>query len=76
MDTFLEWIGSLGAALVLLAMMFITTGSKGGSDTALVILAMLPWAVPAIVGCVIIAAFGNMLRQLKAIRASLERQER
>ncbi|OCJ68993.1 hypothetical protein A6U97_02465 [Agrobacterium tumefaciens] len=74
MDKFLEIVGGLGASLVLLVMILITANSGGGSATALTILAMLPWAVPAIVGFVIIAAFGNMLGQLKAIRAANERQ--
>ncbi|WP_288427085.1 hypothetical protein [uncultured Agrobacterium sp.] len=74
MDKFLEVVGSLGICIVLLIMMFITVNSGGGSATALVLMAMLPWAVPAIVGFVMIAAFGNMLGQLKAIRAASERQ--
>lgn len=74
MDKFLEIIGALGTSIVLLAMIAITANSAGGSAAALTILAMLPWAVPAIVGFVMIAAFGNMLGQLKAIREAAERQ--
>lgn len=74
MDKFLEIVGGLGASVVLLVMLLITANSGGGSATALTILAMLPWAAPAIVGFVIIAAFGNMLGQLKAIREASERQ--
>ncbi|MDP9559775.1 UNVERIFIED_ORG: hypothetical protein J2740_000945 [Rhizobium nepotum] len=74
MDKFLEIIGMLGASFVLLTMIIVTSQSRGGSDTAMTILAMLPWALPAIVGCIIIAAFGNMLSQLKAIREASEQQ--
>jgi hypothetical protein len=73
-DKFLEIIGSLGVSAVLLVMIMIVGNSGGGSATAITILGLLPWAVPAVVGFIIIAAFGNMLGQLKAIRAATERQ--
>ena len=74
MDKFLEVIGALGVCLVLLVMIVLTLNSGGGSATAIVLMGLLPWALPAIVGFVMVAAFGNMLGQLKAIRAASERQ--
>lgn len=74
MDKFLEVIGSLGVCAVLIIMMMLVGNSGGGDATLLMILGLLPWALPAIIGCVIIAAFGNMLGQLKAIRTASERQ--
>ena len=74
MDTFLEIIGAVGAAAVLLFMTIIVANSGGGSSTASLLVGLLSWGVPAVVGFVIIAAFGNMLGQLKAIRSATERQ--
>lgn len=74
MDKFLEIIGMLGAAVVLLITLMIVANSRGGADTAMVLFGVLPWALPAIVGSIIIAAFGNMLSQLKAIREASEQQ--
>lgn len=74
MDKFLETIGAIGVVGVLLIMIVIVGNSGGGSATAITILGLLPWAIPAIVGFIMIAAFGNMLGQLKAIRAASERQ--
>lgn len=74
MDKFLEVIGSLGVCLVFIIMMMLVGNSGGGDATLLMIIGLLPWAVPAIIGCVIIAAFGNMLGQLKAIREASEKQ--
>lgn len=74
MDKFLEVIGSLGVCAVLIIMMLMVGNSGGGDATLLMILGLLPWAVPAIIGFIIIAAFGNMLGQLKAIRTASERQ--
>ena len=73
-DKFLEVIGAIGVCAVLLIMTVIVGNSGGGSATAITILGLLPWGVPAIVGFIIIAAFGNMLGQLKAIRTATERQ--
>ena len=74
MDKFLEVIGSLGVCLVFIIMMMLVGNCGGGDATLLMIIGLLPWAVPAIIGCVIIAAFGNMLGQLKAIREASEKQ--
>lgn len=74
MDKFLEIVGMIGAALVLLIALMIIANTRGGADTAMVLFGILPWALPAIVGSIIIAAFGNMLSQLKAIREASERQ--
>lgn len=74
MDKFLEVIGSLGVCLVFIIMMMLVGNSGGGDATLLMIIGLLPWAVPAMIGCVIIAAFGNMLGQLKAIREASEKQ--
>lgn len=74
MDKFLEIVGMIGAALVLLAILMIVANTRGGADTAMVLFGVLPWALPAIVGSIIIAAFGNMLGQLKAIREASELQ--
>lgn len=73
MDKFLEIIGGLGVCLVLLVVILMMVNSGGGSATFIVLMGLLPWAIPAIVGFVIVAAFGNMLGQLKAIRATSER---
>lgn len=74
MDRFLEVIGSLGVVAVLLVMMIMLGNSGGGAAASIVFLGLLPWAVPAIFGCILVVAFGNMLAQLKAIRAASERQ--
>ncbi|QCM09095.1 hypothetical protein CFBP6625_01035 [Agrobacterium tumefaciens] len=74
MDKFLEIVGMLGAAIILLITMMIVANSRGGTNTTIVLFGILPWALPAIVGSIIIAAFGNMLSQLKAIREASERQ--
>ncbi|KQY20763.1 hypothetical protein [Rhizobium sp. Root483D2] len=70
MDKFLEVVGiaivllTLGALLLLVA----------GAQSPLILLPALPWAIPSIIGGVVIAAFGSMLGQLKAIRDAAERQ--
>ncbi|MDA5240622.1 hypothetical protein EXN32_25200 [Agrobacterium tumefaciens] len=74
MDKFLEIVGAIGVCLVLLVLIVLIFSTRGGPDAALALVAALPWAFPAIVGFVIIAAFGNMLGQLKAIREASERQ--
>lgn len=74
MDKFLEIVGMVGAAIVLLITLMIVANSRGGANTAIVLFGILPWALPAIVGSIIIAAFGNMLSQLKAIREASEFQ--
>ncbi len=74
MDKLLEIIGMIGVCAVLIIMMMVVGNSGGGTATMLTLLSLLPWAVPAIIGCIIIAAFGNMLGQLKAIREASEKQ--
>jgi hypothetical protein len=74
MDKLLEVIGSLGICAVLLTLVLLASASQGGTDAAIVVLGSLPWAVPALIGCVIIAAFGVMLGELKAIRLATEIQ--
>ncbi|MCW8057656.1 hypothetical protein [Agrobacterium tumefaciens] len=74
MDKFLEIVGAVGVIAVLLIMLIVIFSTKGGMDAALALASVLPWAAPAIIGFIIIAAFGNMLGQLKAIRTASERQ--
>lgn len=74
MDRFLEIVGSLGVIAVLLILLVVIFSTRGGLDAALAVASVLPWAVPAIIGFIIIAAFGNMLGQLNAIRTASERQ--
>lgn len=74
MDKFLEIVGAIGVIAVLLIMAVVLVNSAGSTRT-IMLAAMLPWALPAIVGSVVIAAFGSMLGHLKAIRELLERQE-
>ena len=74
MDKFLEVIGALGVCLVFIVIIAMMINSGGGSAGFIVLMGLLPWAIPALVGFVMVAAFGNMLSQLKAIRAASERQ--
>ena len=74
MDKFLEVIGMVGICAVLIIMMIVVGNSGGGTATMLTLFSLMPWAVPAVIGCVMIAAFGNMLGQLKAIRDASEKQ--
>lgn len=74
MDKFLLVIGLLGVFLVLLLMVAMMVNSGSWPAAFIVLTGLLPWAIPAIVGFVLVAAFGNMLFQLKAIRAATERQ--
>lgn len=70
MDKFLEIVGiaivllTLGVLLLLVA----------GSQSPVLLIPALPWAIPSIIGGVVLAAFGSMLGQLKAIRDASERQ--
>jgi ABC-type sugar transport system permease subunit len=73
MDKFLEVIGALGVCLVLVLMGAMVINSGSGSAAFIVLMGLLPWAIPAIVGFILVAAFGNMLGQLKAIRSASER---
>ncbi len=74
MDKFLQIVGAVGVCLVLLVVIISIFSTRGGTAAALVLVASLPWALPSIVGFVMIAAFGYMLGQLKAIRVASERQ--
>lgn len=70
MDKFLEIVGIVIVLLTLLVAVVITANS-GNANTLFYI---LPWAVPSVIGGVVLAAFGSMLEQLKAIRAATEFQ--
>ncbi|WP_320203991.1 hypothetical protein [Agrobacterium rosae] len=74
MDKFLQIIGALGVCLVLLATIAMLVNSGGGTAAFIILMGLLPWSIPAIVGFVLVAAFGSMLSQLKAIRSASERQ--
>ena len=74
MGRFLEVIGALGVVAVLLVVMIMLGNSGGGAAAGIVLLGTLPWALPAIFGCILVVAFGNLLAQVKAIRAASERQ--
>jgi hypothetical protein len=74
MEKVLLWIGWIGITLVVLVLVAIMISAGGGPYALLAPVAALPWAAPAFVGFVLIAAFGSMLAQLKAIRAATERQ--
>ncbi|WP_172746534.1 hypothetical protein [Neorhizobium sp. T25_13] len=76
MDKFLQIIGALICVAALSLMVFIMSASADRGDGVTLLLGMLPFGIPAVIGGVVLAAFGSMLEQLKAIRASLERQER
>jgi len=70
MATILEIAGALIVLLTLAAAAVIM--SQAHDPSALILL--LPWALPSILGGVIVAAFGSMLAQLVAIRKATERQ--
>lgn len=70
MDKFLEIAGILTVLLASLAALIIV-GSSGNAATLLFI---LPWVVTSVIGGVVLAAFGSMLAQLKAIRNAVESQ--
>jgi hypothetical protein len=70
----LLWIGWFGITLVVLVRAVTVISAGAGPYALLAPVAALPWAAPAFVAFVLIAAFGSMLAQLKAIRASTERQ--
>lgn len=74
MDKFLQVVGFVGAASVVLVLLIVIFTTRRGPDVLIALAAALPWALPAMVAFVMIAAFGNMLSQLKAIRASSEKQ--
>ncbi|MDX3929195.1 MAG: hypothetical protein QHC90_25765 [Shinella sp.] len=70
MDKFLEIIG----LLIVVVTLFLMVAVVKQSGDAVTLVLSLSWAVPAIIGGVILAAFGSMLGQLKAIRANSEKQ--
>ncbi|KAA3509680.1 hypothetical protein RMS29_023490 [Agrobacterium rosae] len=74
MDKFLQVVGWIGVGAVALILLNVMINAGRGQYAALAVVASLTWAAPSIVGFVLIAAFGNMLGQLKAIRAASERQ--
>ncbi|MDK1492297.1 hypothetical protein QN219_19885 [Sinorhizobium sp. 7-81] len=70
MGKFLEFLGGIITigTLALLAMTLIP------SLDIRTLLAVLPWAFPAIAGGLILVAFGSMLDHLAAIRSAAEKQ--
>ncbi|MBB6509392.1 MULTISPECIES: hypothetical protein [Rhizobium/Agrobacterium group] len=74
MGKVLMWIGWIGIVLVVCALVALMASAGQGSYALLALLAALPWAAPAFIGSVLVAAFGSMLLQLNAIRAATERQ--
>ncbi|KQZ96883.1 hypothetical protein ASD74_06410 [Rhizobium sp. Root564] len=74
MDKFLQVVGWIGIGVVAFFLLVVMAQAGRGQNAILAIVASMAWALPSIVGFVIIAAFGNMLGQLKAIRAASERQ--
>lgn len=70
MGKFLEFLGgavTIGT-LVLVALMLLS------SPDITTLLAILPWAFPAIAAGLLLVAFGAMLDHLAAIRAAAEKQ--
>ena len=74
MDRFLKLAGLIGAVAILVAASVYVVNTGGGSFTAIAIIGALQWAMPALVGCVLIAAFGSLIGVLKGIRDASERQ--
>lgn len=74
MDKFLQVVGWIGIVAVLFVVLVVVANAGRGQYAILAFMGTLAWALPSVVGFVIIAAFGNMLSQLKAIRASSEHQ--
>ena len=74
MDKFLQFVGWIGVGAVTLILLIVMITAGRGQYAALAFVASLTWAAPSIAGFLLIAAFGNMLGQLKAIRAASERQ--
>ncbi|SCX00705.1 hypothetical protein DSM25558_0164 [Agrobacterium sp. DSM 25558] len=74
MDKFLQVVGWVGIAVVAAALLAVIVKSGTSEYALLALLGAMTWALPAVIGFVIIAAFGSMLSQLKAIRAASERQ--
>ncbi|MCI9865049.1 hypothetical protein RHIZ_03715 [Rhizobium skierniewicense] len=74
MDKFLQVVGWVGIGIVTLILLAVMVKAGPSQYALLALLGSMTWALPAVVGFFIIAAFGNMLSQLKAIRAATERQ--
>jgi uncharacterized integral membrane protein len=74
MDKFLQVVGWIGIGIVAFFLLVVVAQAGRGDPAILAFFASLTWALPSIVGFVIVAAFGSMLSQLKAIRAASERQ--
>ena len=74
MDKFLQVVGWVGIGIVVFFLLVVMAKAGRGEYAMLALVASMTWALPAVVGFVIIAAFGSMLGQLKAIRAASERQ--
>jgi uncharacterized membrane protein len=71
MEKFLQIAGILFAAMALLIALVLIASSP---SRGLIFLPVAGWAVSAVVGGAIIAAFGSMLGHLKAIRFHAEKQ--
>lgn len=70
MGKFLEFLGgAITIGTLLLVVMTLVPARDVDS-----LLAILPWAFPAIASGLLLVAFGAMLDQLTAIRAAAERQ--
>jgi hypothetical protein len=74
MEKFLQWVGWLGISAVIFVLLAVMLSAARGQYAILAFAGSMTWAIPAVVGFVLIAAFGSMLGQLKAIRAAAERQ--
>ena len=74
MDKFLQVVGCVGIGIVTVVLLAVMAKAGPSEYALLALLGAMTWALPAVIGFVIIAAFGNMLSQLKAIRAASERQ--
>lgn len=74
MDKFLQVVGWVGIGIVTVVLLAVMAKAGPSEYALLSLLGAMTWALPAVIGFVIIAAFGNMLSQLKAIRAASERQ--
>lgn len=73
MDKFLEIMGMIIVTSTLLMMVAVQLYAGGGAPVS-VLLGSATWGVPSIVGGVILAAFGNMLGELRAIRHTNDAQ--
>lgn len=72
MDKFLEVAGILIVLVTLVVIALILANTSG--SPGLVALGLATWGVPGIIGGIVLAAFGQMLGQLKAIRYQAEKQ--